>query len=59
MLKKGTTKIAGDTARITKATSVIVFPPLKSPIMNLAISSAKKNNKRNDRPANINMIFFT
>ena len=42
-LKNGTTKIAKDTHRITNATSPMVFPPCKSPIIKVAILSAKIN----------------
>ena len=58
MLKNGITKIAGDTALITNATSAIVFPPLRSPIIKVAISSAKTNSKIKDILAKINIIFF-
>ena len=39
----GTTNIANETQRITKATSSIVFPPVISPIIKVAIGLAKTN----------------
>ena len=41
-LKKGKTSKAKETHRITKVTSWVVFPPVKSPIINSAICGANR-----------------
>ena len=43
-LKKGITKIAKETQRITNVTSEMVFPPCKSPKIKEAKLPANKNN---------------